>query len=339
MENSKLSSSDVYSIVLEMLSGEKIVYIPSLKETIIFLAPTGKQKIYADFLEKQKLKDYLDEGYISESNISKEVQEEFFSTEDADKITELLSKVKSYEVLLRKRIKGTPQYNADLDKLNSLKKEHSLLFNKKQQVNQYTAEFKSREDKYLYLLTCCTFDLNRKIKFNNSNELDGISSLEGLYLILNEFLDFYLGYNNSVLRQIARHYVWRNYYLAASKNILNLFSKPTEDLSINQLELLAWSSWYQDIFEMSLKDRPAQDIIDDDESLDKYIEEYTKKIYAENEVVKDGGAAMGSQQVVVTAESKNYVKFKKANMYSDTSLVTGNKEGKTTSVEMKPGAK
>ena len=192
MENSKLSSSDVYSIVLEMLSGEKIVYIPSLKETIIFLAPTGKQKIYADFLEKQKLKDYLDEGYISESNISKEVQEEFFSTEDADKITELLSKVKSYEVLLRKRIKGTPQYNADLDKLNSLKKEHSLLFNKKQQVNQYTAEFKSREDKYLYLLTCCTFDLNRKIKFNNSNELDGISSLEGLYLILNEFLDFYL---------------------------------------------------------------------------------------------------------------------------------------------------
>ena len=335
---SKLSTSEIYSIVLEMLSGEKIVYIPCFNESVIFITPTGKQKIYGEFLEKQKLKEYIEEGYILENDISADIEEEFFSIEDGDNLAEVASKVKSYEVLLRKRLKGTPQYETDLEKLNSFKKEHSLLFNKKQYIKQYTAEFKAREDKYIYLMLNCTLDMNRNKKFNDFNELIGISTLEDLYTVLNEFLDFYLGYGSPILRQIARNYVWRNYYLSASKNIIQLFSKVTEDLSINQLELLAWSSWYQDIFEMSLKDRPSQDIIEDDGRLDKYIEEYTKKVYAEYEVSKEGSAAMDSQQVVVTAESKNYVKFKKANMYSDTSLITGNKENKTI-IEEKPGKK
>lgn len=80
------------------------------------------------------------------------------------------------------------------------------------------------------------------------------------------------------IRQIARSPSWRSKWLAA-KNIKSLFGKPAINLTRNQETLVYWSQVYDNVYE-SL-DRPSQDIIDDDDRLDKWFEEQRNKRRAE----------------------------------------------------------
>lgn len=75
-------------------------------------------------------------------------------------------------------------------------------------------------------------------------------------------------------RFIARSSHWRFKWLA-SKNCDDLFGKPVISLTKSQESLIYWSQVYDSVYE-SL-DRPHEEIINDDEALDKWFEEQSKK--------------------------------------------------------------
>lgn len=324
-----LTDEEIYNIILEILVGKKYYYSNLLNEHLIFTNPTGEFKLYLNLYEKQQLEKYLEEGYISEIELNQEILEQIFTVEDQELLQEIQNKIKAYKTILIKRPKDSQQYQVDKKKLFELQVSETDLLNKRNSLNSFTAEYKAKEDKYFLLASNQIITEDGHKKWRNSEEfINNFNELIDLYGILNEYLNFYFGYNISLIRQVARNSQFRNYYISSVKGLFPLFHSKTEDLSFNQLNLLAWASFYSDIQEMPLKDRPSEEVLKDDERLDKYISEYTRKIKAEVEVERKSSILKTSkadnhQHVVVSAESENYVTLHKQDMYSDPKLVTG----------------
>lgn len=331
------SDTKVSKLILEIISGQRCCFITELNKYLVFKQPTSTFKLYLDELEETLTKKYILEGYPSEQFLNEDLILEFFSTEDQDNLDDIESKLKGYEVIVKKRIKGSIQYLEDHKIISDLKKQKESLLYKKNTYKQFTAEYKAREERYLELLCGCTYDeKGNKIWGSTQNLFDSIENLNIIYIILNKFLEFYLGQEVSIIRYIARHPFWRNYYIASNKGIIQLFSKNTEDLSLDQLNLLAWSSLYSDINEMLLKDKPSREVIENDELLDRYLEEYNRKASAEVELERQksktqGSKALNHNHVVLTPESNNYVSFQKQGLYNDPKELSNRTEESNTS--------
>lgn len=83
------------------------------------------------------------------------------------------------------------------------------------------------------------------------------------------------------LRAIARGHgqvgaEWRARYKASVKTGSPLFDGPTIDWNINQVALVFWSSFYDNIFEHP--DRPDTKTIDNDDLLDRWVEQKGKEM-------------------------------------------------------------
>jgi len=76
------------------------------------------------------------------------------------------------------------------------------------------------------------------------------------------------------IREMARSSNWR-FRWAAYKASGDLFGKPLKELTNDQDALVYWSQVYDVAYESM--DRPSQDVIDDDEALDKWFEDQAKK--------------------------------------------------------------
>lgn len=84
-----------------------------------------------------------------------------------------------------------------------------------------------------------------------------------------------------ILRRIARGQgeagaEWRARWKASTKTGSPLFDGATTDWNINQVALSFWSSFYDNIYEHP--DRPEQKIIENDDLLDKWVQDQAKKM-------------------------------------------------------------
>ncbi len=76
------------------------------------------------------------------------------------------------------------------------------------------------------------------------------------------------------IREIARSGNWRHRWRSAS-SIVDVFGKPMVELDDEQSSLVYWSNIYDSVYESM--DRPPQEIIDNDELLDKWFDQQNKK--------------------------------------------------------------
>jgi hypothetical protein len=321
MEKAFLSDEEVNKVILEILAGEKFYHSDILNELLLFTNPPATLKLYLEYLEESKTIQYIEEGYISENEIDEELRSQVFSTEDQEALEEVESKIKAYKILARKRIKNSKQEQVDNSKILELEVKKSELLSKKDFLSNYTAEYKAKEDKYLELLINCVMTFDKRRRWQSTEDFsNSLKELGDLYTIMNSYLEFYFGYPTKIIRKVARSNYWINYYITSMKTSTPLFSNKPEDYSLNQLHLMAWSNFYMDIREMLYKDRPSDEIVEDDERLDKYLEEYYKKFKAEVALSKNQSLNNNTdkdQHLVVTAESSDFIKLHKANVYSD----------------------
>jgi len=327
-----LDDNAVNTYILEILSAQRVFFLDTNQTYYLFKYPIALERLQLDCLEKQLALVYKKEGFTSEEDLTEDIRAEFFSTEDQDQLEQVESKIKAYKFLMKKRIKGSIQYLEDCKKLSDVSLERDLIVSKKSIVKSITAEYQAREDKYYEMVSkrCLTLD-GQIIWKNRKDLLTNIQSLPLAEELLNEYLRFYFGFDNKVLRKIARHPIWRNYYINSERANLDLFSSKTEDLSSDQLRLLSWSNYYYDIYQLSPRDRPSEDILEDDDALDNYLEEYNRKTKAEIELERQKSKTKDSKALqhnhsVVTPESGNFVSFHKQGMYSDPKEMSGGNE-------------
>lgn len=69
---------------------------------------------------------------------------------------------------------------------------------------------------------------------------------------------------------------WRARWKASTKTGSPLFEGPTVDWNINQVALVFWSNFYDNIFEHP--ERPEQKVIDNDDLLDRWVEQKGKEM-------------------------------------------------------------
>ncbi len=333
-----LSFEDISNYILEILSGQRITNLICVKEPVIFIQPTCTQNLYSKYLEKQKTIQYLNEGYQSEESLESGLEfiDSFFSIEEQEQLEEVQSKIAGFKKILLKKDKKIPSYQEDLKRFNELKSEELNLLARKNSSKYFSAEFKAREDRFFYLFSECVLDLNQKRVFNTLEDLSyGEYSLDSVYQDLNKYLDFYFGLSTSKIRQIARSNHWRTYVIGCNRNIITLFNKVPAELCIDQINLMSWTNYYLNIDEMPIKDRPSEEMLNNDDKLDFYLGEYTRKIRAAAEVSKIINNDK-SDHTVITAESPNYIKYHKEDIYSDPELISGRgKEGSTEYAESK----
>lgn len=341
MQEENLSEEQIQEIILEILSGERLVRQELGNghwKLVKFIYPTASQRQHCNLLEEIALEKAEKDGLPLEKDVDEVMQDAFFSLEDMESLSELRTKAEGFEKLLKKRIKGTEVYNKDLEKLENLRSHITHLEKKRSQVSEFTAEYQAREDKYFELLSFSASSvLENKLLWNSSKELLDSCDVGFAYTLLNKFLNFYWGYNSKTIRKIARSPQWRTMYLSSEKGA-RLTDKSAKDLPVAYLHLMSWSMYYQSISEMLSSDRPSEEVIEDDERLDKYMQEYQARVKKEAQALKrktekTRGAAFDQDQVVVTAESKNYINLHKEDGYSDTSIISGrvSEKGKDSS--------
>ena len=96
--------------------------------------------------------------------------------------------------------------------------------------------------------------------------------------VLASFSDFVSGLPTSLIRYMARSNLWRIRYVTSVKTGADLFGRPISEYSADMINLLYWSHYYQGIYDMMPEDQPGDDIIDDDDALDSYMDNYYKEM-------------------------------------------------------------
>jgi hypothetical protein len=181
-----------------------------------------------------------------------------------------------------------------------------------------SAEVKAEEERYDYYCRTCTYvhdgsQLYWETYIDFINDLD----LDFKQNVLNSFVGFLNGIPTEIVRYIARSNIWRIRYVTSLKTSEALFGIPTSDYSDDMLNLVFWSNYYQNIYEMMPDDRPSDSIIDDDDALDAYMNSFYEEKEKETKVrnyKRDRGnsklSAFDQEEVIVTRFNELYEDIK-----------------------------
>lgn len=213
------------------------------------------------------------------------------SQEERDKLKHLEEQIKGQEAILE-RTAIEARKNSIKENIERLQDQVQELHIKIQNFLYMSQERKADEESFLYLAWSSVYDIDGERFWETFDVFEEEKRFDLRTSLIEEFTQFNIGLPSKTVRFLARHSLWRIRYVAAMKTGQQLFDNGLVDLTPDQLSLLYWSNYYQSIFEMLPDDQPSQEIIDDDDKLDEYMESYFKK---KEEVRTEGKAEKRGQ--------------------------------------------
>lgn len=88
------------------------------------------------------------------------------------------------------------------------------------------------------------------------------------------------------IRKLARSGEWRLFWTQGRENLTCLFDRSVSEMNINQRALVYWSKVYDIAFE-SYEGRPSDDVIENDERFDEWLQQYLAQRSEDNVPGKD----------------------------------------------------
>lgn len=308
-----LTHEEVEKYLEQICSKLKVVDI--MDKSVLFKYPSVYSMIKARRIYELEYATSLNEGLISVDDMRKIIKDrKIISDADQKKLSSFKSKLGAQKILLAK----TTKVKANQDRIK--KAIHELEYNikaieyKERSKFSMTAETKAEEAKLLYLCWshCYNFDTD-KLYWTIYSDFTNESDLKFRERLVSEFILFYSGISTTHIRSIARNNLWRIRYVTSLKTSEPLFGVPTSEYSNDMLNLVYWSHYYQNIYEMMPEDQPNEDIIEDDEALDAYLSDYykerTQDIASRKSKKKMGGSklsAFDQNEVIVTRSNELY---------------------------------
>lgn len=321
MAEEKLSFQEVEKLLESILVNKTLTRLESREGPcfVIFSHPSADDIIRSRYIKEKAMLEALAEGLPSLEELEKTLQnKQVLSPADEATIKDLEEKIKAQARLLqltkiegrRKDVQSNiDRFQQDIDKLKS--KTRNLL--------ALSAESKANEESMLYLCWVSTYDIEGPRYWKTFQDFENETDLILRNSLLEEFMRFNAGITVKNIRLLARHNLWRIRYAAALKIGGPVFSRGLNDLTPDQLGLLYWSNYYQSIYEMMPDDQPSPEIIEDDASLDSYMEAFFKRREEErNEgrVKRASGNRKGKlsawdrgEEVIITANHPEYMKM------------------------------
>lgn len=311
-----LTYEDLDLYISKIALGKAVLQI---NDDFIFIShPHNELKIKANLVYESAYKKALSSGLLPKKELEKLILERgIFSESDAAKVTKLQSQLAAQEVVLSKTLKVKANQERIRDIIKGIKSEISTLLYKKYSKLYMSAETKAEEEVNNYNCYESTYDsLGNKYWETYKdflNDTDDIIKNEIFYT----YLTLIRGINISIIRYIARSTLWRIRYNNSMKTSETLLGIPAVDYTIDQLNLVYWSNYYDQIYSMMPSERPSFDVINDDELLDKFMEDYYNELNNETSIkkerkIKNKGtlSAFDSEEVIVTRSNELYQEIK-----------------------------
>jgi len=260
---------------LEIIStGSKITEVDS--KVILLRYPTANIRMMSKFIYKTEYKLSVDEGMLTHSQMADIIKERNWVSEtDRNQLSKLESQITAQRILLSKttRVKANKERIKNI--IQDLKLKKAVIENKERSKFAMTADTKAEEARILYLCYNSVFNVdNDSLYWATFDDFKKEYDYMFRQAVLTEFISFYTGISTTTIRALARSNLWRIKYVTSVKTGEDLFGVPVSNYTGDMLNLAYWSHYYQNINDMMSEDQPPEDIIEDDDALDAFMQDY-----------------------------------------------------------------
>jgi len=312
-----LSFQEVEELLEQIVHNKKLVQLDSKDEEafVVFSHPEADDVIRSRHVRARALLAAEKEELPTREEIEKVIEKRGIITDaDKEKMQALRDKIEGQRRILNlTKLEGRKKPIEE--NIDRLAKELTELENKGAEMYLLTREYRADEESLLFLTWASTYTIEGERHWESFAAFEKETDLLFRTNCLLEYTYFNRGVSTSHIRFIARHVVWRIPYSSALKIGGSLFPRGLHDLTSDQKSLLYWSNFYQSIYEMMPDDQPRDDIIDDDEKLDIYMEAFYKRREQERSDgrLKRGSGSKGklstdnSDEVIVTTNHPDYL--------------------------------
>ena len=306
-----LNYDEVECYLHKIFSGVDYKYIDDV--FLEFRFPPNKISQQASLIFERSKESAIKQGMLSKDDLEILINKRnLITTEEITKLKKLYNQLEAQEILLGK----TTLVKANQDRIkkiiNRLKHDINEIEFKKMSKLLMSADTKAEEDKSFYLCSRCTYKEDGDLLWTVYNDAKLEKNIRFKDKVLTAFLQVYSGISTTVIRELARCTMWRIRYVNSIKTSESLFGVSTSDYTTDQLNLVYWSNYYQNIFDMMPEDRPSEMIIDDDDTLDAYMQTFyqdrNKQDSARKHNSKRSGkiSAFDSEEVIITSSHELY---------------------------------
>lgn len=308
-----LTHDEVERYLDQICSRSKIVDINN--KTILFKYPTTDDMIKARIVYDKEYKRCLDEGLLPIDKMQKLLKDrKLINESDQRELSSLKDKLEAQKVLLAKTTKVKANQDRIKGIIHELESKIHEIESKEKSTLSMTAESKAEEAKLLFLCWSCCYDFDtEELYWKLYKEFINENDIVFREKLISEFILFYAGIPTPQIRAIARSNLWRIRYVTSLKTSEPLFGVPTSEYTSDMLNLAYWSHYYQNIYEMMPEDQPSEFIIEDDEALDAYLNDYYKERSQEIAARKNKKglgrgklSAFNNEEVIVTKSNELY---------------------------------
>lgn len=138
-----------------------------------------------------------------------------------------------------------------------------------------TVEYVSNERSTTYLVWRCFTTIDNKPLWPTFDKMIQSSDISYINELINLYVQESMPLSEDKIRKLARQATWRVRWGVAKSDTTNLFGRSLIDATIDQFMLVYWSQVYDMVYE-SLE-RPPDRIIENDEKLDEWLNDESKK--------------------------------------------------------------
>jgi hypothetical protein len=306
-----LSSEEQEKYLNKIFASMAVVYINEVK--IIFRHPSTRLKYEAGIMYEDAYNRAIKDGLLPLKELELLIKKRgLFTDEDQKQISSLESKIEAQELLLAKTLKVKANQDRIKNYLQELNAELDKIRYKKYTTLMLSVETKAEEERNLFFCWGCTYKDETNLYWDTYGDLLKERDSDFKNKVLIEFLNFYRGIDNSIIRCLARSNLWRIRYVTSQKTSDPLFGRATIDYTNDMINLAYWSNFYQNIYEMMPEDRPTDSIIEDDEALDSYMKSYYAERNKEDQARRGASntrgklSAFDKEEVIVTQSNELY---------------------------------
>lgn len=315
----KLTTLEIENYINEISLGKKFVFYKN--QQYVLKHPSQEESFRARIVYEQCFNEAKEFGLPTHAELEKTIESRnLYTEEDDNKIKEIEDKIKGQRAVLEKTYRVPARRDRLVAIIDGLQKELNQIRNKKLVLLQRTCEAKAKEEQYIFLCRTCTYRYDeewneiRIWKNKDEFELDRDTGLKNF--LLYEYMRLVNGLESSIIRALARSNLFIIRYLNSMKTSTPVFSVPSTDYTVDMLSLSYWANWYRSIYELMPDEIPPDDLIDDDEGLDAYMEqiyanrknEREMSRYESSKGIKKGKSlsAIDHSDVIITSSNPIY---------------------------------
>ncbi len=308
-----LTYEELDLLISKISFGKEMILVNN--EFVSLKHPTNEVKIKAKIMYSKAYDKAISDGLLPKKDLEELIiARGIFSSEDEEKVSKLQSRLDAQEILLSKTLKVKTNQDRLKKIIKGLKDDISVILYKKYSKLYMSAESKTEEEVNGFICSESTHNDDGSKFWETYNDFITEKNSDIKDDVFSAYVALIQGTDVATIRFIARSTLWRIRYTNSAKNIDTLFGKPSTDYSVDQLNLVYWSNYYDQIYQMMPSDRPSDEVIDEDDLLDKFMEEYYKEMNNETSILKERKiknkgslSAFDSEEVIVTQSNELYL--------------------------------